>query len=871
MQDARTQVIPLFDLLPQQELPSKEITIPNDAGLDMKLEGGALKIPTEDGGVVIDFNPAATQRAKEAEFYDNLADDIDAGELTRISTELLDAIDSDEQSRSDWLETRARGITLLGLKLEEPRSDTGGSAPLEGMSQVRHPLLLEAVLRFQANARGELLPSSGPVKVRNDRPPPPEQPNPAIPAEQQEKLQKIEDLATALEMDMNHYLTVVAKEYVPDTDRMLFQVGFGGAGIKKVYNCPIRRRPVSETIDPKDFIVNNSATDLSNAGRITHRIMMRPSTLKRMQIVGAYRDVLIQPTSLPPKQNEVDEKIAEVQGISQQPTRWQPEDIDQELFECYCELDIPGYEHKDEDGHTTGLRVPYKVTIHKESRQVLEIRRNFDEDDTLCLPREYFSFFEFVPGLGFWPIGLLNILGNATVALTAAWREMLDAAMFANFPGFLFNKAAGRQLTNQFRIAPGSGLGLDVGMGSIHDAVMPLPYKEPGAAMINFITGVQELSQRLGGTAEITVGEGKQEAPVGTTLALIEQAAKAMDAVHKRMHQAQAKEFQLLKERFREDPEAFWRHNKRPRVKWATDMFMEALEQHELVPVADPNNPTSLHRVAKAAALQALAQQYPQLFDAMAVAKRILRITNIDAEGLFNATPTPPPPDPKLLAVAAKAAGQSQQVQGQITQAQIKAQSEMAKLQGNAEDRKSKENIALMQANKDQAAGQNDIMIESQKAAMEQQRERRKLEWEGERNRLKAEADRVKHEQKMKQEQQKNAMQMQSEQQRMAIDAHMQEKRQAMDLQGQQRQMQIQERQQNRQAQLDEHSQHTKMQADERMLGHKERMAERSMNTKLEAQKMGHEQKIEQGAETHKAKLQQTKQMVKAKPKKDKS
>jgi hypothetical protein len=483
------------------------------------------------------------------------------------------------------------------------------------------------------------------------------------------------------------------------------------------------------------------------------------------------------------------------------------------------------------------------------------------------MPQEYFVFFEFVPGLGFWPIGLLHILGNATVALTAAWREMLDAAMFANFPGFLYAKQAGRQLSNQFRVPPGGGIGLDVGMGSIQDMVMPLPYKEPGAAMINFIKEIQELSQRLGGTSEMTIGEGKQESPVGTTLALIEQATKSMDAVHKRLHAAQAREFQLLKERFKEDPESFWRHNKKPRVQWATDMFIEALDQHELVPVADPNNPTSLHRVAKAAALQAMAQQAPALFDQMAVAKRVLRIANIDAEGLFLSSPTPPPPDPKLLAVAAKAAGQTQQVQGQITQAQIKERQELAKLQSQDADRRSKEKIEMMKVEHNNMGAQNDLMFKSQEFAMEQERDKRKRAWDDERARMKQEADRIKHQQKLQQEQEK----MQMERQKMGMQVQMQERQQAMDLQSQQRQMQIQEHQQTRQAELQDRAQQTKMQADERMLGHKERMAQRSMNTKLEAQKMGHEQKIEQGAETHKAKLEQTKQMSKVKkPKGDK-
>lgn len=846
-------VINLFEQFP--ELPAKEVDVPNDAGMDIKLEGGALSVPTEDGGVTIDFDPPATERARRAKFYDNLAEDLGEAELGLIANELLEAIEADEQSRADWLDTVSKGLDLLGLKLEDPKS-----APVEGQSRVKHPILLEAVLRFQANARGELLPATGPVKIRNDFPASPDIP---IPADQ--TVHQTDEMATALETDFNHYLTAVAKEYVPDTDRMLFQVGFSGAGVKKVYNCPIRRRPVAETINPSDFIVHNSATDLSNAGRITHRILMRPATIKRMQIVGAYRDIPLSMHSFPDL-NEVDQKIAEIDGINPQPTLWKPEDISQEILECYCELDIPGYEHKDEKGKVTGLRVPYKVTLHKEGRQILEIRRNYDEDDPLCMPREYFVFYSFVPGLGFWPIGLLHILGNATVALTAAWRECLDAGMFASFPGFLYAKQAGRQLTNQFRVPPGGGIGLDVGMGRISDMVMPLPYKEPGAAMINFIQRVEELSQRVGGTAEMSVGEGKQEAPVGTTLALIEQATKSMDAVHKRMHDAQAKEFQLLKERFREDPEAFWRHNKKPRVQWATDTFLRALDQAELVPVADPNNPTGLHRVAKAAALLQMAKEFPQLFNAMDAVKKAARIAKIDVEGVMNAEPAPPPPDPKLLAVQAKVDGQRIQAQSQVHQALIKERADTAKLEA------------------DKLSGQGDMMKLSQEMAIKQEQARKELEFKQEKTRLDIEAARMKHQGQMQMQREKMKADMQAQQQKMAMDAHgmqqkamMQREQQNMDLQAQQRQMSMDEHMQSRQMQRDEQMQSRQMQSQERMAQHKEGIARQSAESKLEAERAGHQQKLQHGDETHKATLQQKKQMAsatgpkvknKAKPKK---
>jgi len=503
-----------------------------------------------------------------------------------------------------------------------------------------------------------------------------------------------EELAEALEVDMNHYLTSTAKEYYPDTDRMLFWVGAGGQGIKKVFNCPLRRRPVSESVDAEHMIVSNAVTNLENCGRITHRIMMRPSTLKRMQIIGAYRDVEISAQALPPKENVVDKAKASIQGIK--PNIQKPEEQDHEIYETYCELNIKGFEHKSAKGRVTGLQCPYRVVIHVASRQILEIRRNWEENDALCMPKQYFVDFAFVRALGFYAIGLIHIAGNTTSALTAAWREMLDAGMFASFPGFLYSKPVGRQLTNQFRVGPGGGIPLDIGTGKLSDNVMPLPYKEPGAGFQAFIKDIADTGARVAGTAEIPVGEGSQEIPVGTTIALIEQATKVIDAVHKRLHAAQATEFQLLKQRFKEDPEAFWRHNKKPAIPWRKEQFLMALENNDLVPVADPNNPTSLHRIAKATAIKTLQQASPDLYDAMAVDKRIFRIVGIDPDGLFKDTPTPPAPDPRMLAVQQKAQAAMQQAQVKGAEIQLKAATMGQQMQTQQAERESRERVEEM-------------------------------------------------------------------------------------------------------------------------------------------------------------------------------
>lgn len=649
-------------------------------------ENDPIKTENPDGSVDIDLTGAAAakSKAKSDKFSANLAEDMSEEELNRISTEILEGIDRDDRSRSDHLTMIAEGMKLLGLVIESNNaSSASSSAPLEGMSTVRHPLLLEACQLFQANAMGELLPASGPVKVRDDRPqmplgtsnpftlpgaasPPPGSGAPGVaagasappgagaplgagmqppqlgapagplpPAAVESPGDERDELADALEKDFNHYLTTTAREYYPDTDQMLFKTGFGGLGVKKVYNCPLRRRPVSESIDIDDFIVSNALTDLSNAGRITHRIKMRPSVLKRMQILGVYRDVLIgQPTQVSDQENQVKEAKAEIAGVE---VNTDPRDIDHEAYECYCELDLDEYAPEQFKGK--GLPLPYKVTIEKESRKVLELRRNWKEDDKECMAREYFVDFPYMRAFGFYCIGLLHLLGNTTKALTALWREFIDAGMFANFPGFLYLKGAGRQLTNQFRVAPGSGVGLDASVDDIRQAVMPLPYKSPDAGFVQFVGHIEELGTRLGGTANTNVGEGRQDAPVGTTLALLEQATKPLGAVTKRLHQSQAKEFELLKERFKDDPEAFWRFNRKPAKQWEKQEFIKALNDYDFVPVSDPNNPTRMHRAAKAEWLKQVAVAVPGLLDAKKTFLRAAEEMEIgDVEGLVSPT-----------------------------------------------------------------------------------------------------------------------------------------------------------------------------------------------------------------------------------------
>ena len=581
---------------------------------EINQDGAIMKIDHGDGSITLSLDGKPIADAADVEgqpeaWFDNLSEKIDDSELTRIADDLLRGVSDDLESRNEWIEDRAQGIKLLGLKIELPGlSGTGDGAPIEGMSKVRHPLLQEAVLRFQANARSELLPTDGPVKIRDDA---------------NGSTTQRDELASALEKDMNHFLTSTAREYYPDTDRMLLLLGFGGTSFKKVFFCPLRNRPASDSVDADNLIVNNSATDLSTAMRITHRVNLKPSTVKRLQILGVYRDIDLS-TPMEATPDAAAEAKASQQGVTI--TSANPDDRDREIYEIYCELDINKFEHKFK-GKITGLEIPYRVTIDVSSREILSITRNYDQPEPGMLPeaRTTFVKYTFVPGLGFYDIGLLHILGNTTNAITAAWRELLDAGMYANFPGFLISDVGARQNTNIFRVPPGGGAQVKTGGQKISDAIMPLPYKEPSQALMGLVQNMSETGMRVGGTSELQVGEGRADAPVGTTLAMIEQATKILNAVHKRMHSAQAEEFSLLVQCFREHPESFWERNRKPTMAWNEELFMQALTDVELVPQADPNTSSHSQRVMKIMALKQLQAASPHLYDEVAIDKAALR------------------------------------------------------------------------------------------------------------------------------------------------------------------------------------------------------------------------------------------------------
>lgn len=651
------------------------------------------EIPLADGSVVIRMGGPELLNAGDdedeqtgtydADFYANLAEAMDEAELAEVAEELLEGIEADIQSRTVWMANYERGMVVLGLEQKQPKAEATG----EGVSVVDHPLLLEATILYQSNASAELLPAAGPVKIDNGG-----------------HANAITDEdAKQLEKDMNQYLTVHRPEYVPDTERMIYQQGFGGLGVKKIFHCPLRRAPVSDAIAPGDFIVSNTATSLDNCGRKTHRIKMRPAVMKRMQYVGAYRDIDLQT----PVEDitGIERKTAQVHGIKPNTDRQQ--DVDYTLYETVAEIDLPGDRHK-ERGKETGLPRPYIVTIEKDTRQILEIRRNWVDGDELFTERRRFSIYPFVPMFGFYPSGLLTILGNTTSALTAGWRIMLDKGMFSNFPGGMYAVNGDRQMDNNFRAAPGEFAKVDIsGFDDIRKVVAPYPYTEPGAATQAFFEKVETTGQRVGGAASIPVAEGKADAPVGTVLAALEQTYKMLSAVHRRSHQGQAVEFQVLLELIREKPEDFVKYFERDGF-WTVSRLMRAIDNWSLIPRADPNTPTQMHRLIKMMAVKQLQQLAPEQYDGRKVDELILRTIGIDDPQELMVPPAAPgamPPDPTLAVAGIVAQTEALKAQskerieagkGQLKmiELQTKQQTEVQKLENQRADIEAKLTIA---------------------------------------------------------------------------------------------------------------------------------------------------------------------------------
>ncbi len=529
----------------------------------------------------------------------NLAEVLDSSSLNTLASELLDAFEQDKDSRKDWLDVFTKGLDLLGIKTEEREE------PFPGATGVNHPLLAEAVTQFQAQAYKELLPAGGPIKTRvmgNESP------------ETMDQSQRVKEF-------MNYQITEVMKEYDPEMDSLLFYLPLAGSAFKKVYYDNLLGRATSRLVKAEDLVVAYETTDLETSPRFTHVMSMTGNDLKKLQMNGTYRDISIGESGIDLEYNEAKEKIDELQGIS-------PPIADYEeysVIELHVNLELP-------DIDDYGFAVPYVVTILEDRNEILSIRRNWEQGDELFNKKEYFVHYKFLPGLGFYGFGLIHMIGGLTKSATSVLRQLIDAGTLSNLPaGF---KARGMRVQGEDEpLRPGEFRDVDVPGGTIRDALMPLPYKEPSSVLSQLLGVIIESGRRFASIADMQVGDiGSQQLPVGTTVAMLERGTKVMSAIHKRLHFAQKKEFRLLASIFSKSLPPVYPYDVpgASREIKATDFD----DRVDIIPVSDPNIFSMAQRVMLAQQELQMAQAAPQIHDLREAYKRMyeaLEVKNIDA------------------------------------------------------------------------------------------------------------------------------------------------------------------------------------------------------------------------------------------------
>jgi len=497
-----------------------EIELPDSANVvmaDIEAEDvGSIEIsPEDDGGVVIDFDPQ-DQRGVSDDFYANLAEEMPDRELARISSDLLGEFDANKASRQEWEDAYTNGLELLGFTYDER------TQPFRGASAVTHPLLAEAATQFQAQAFNELLPASGPVRTV------------VMGKESTSKNQQ----ASRVRQFMNYYITSVMEEYTPDMDQMLFYLPLAGSTFKKTYFDETLGRAVSKFVPAENLVVPYETSDLETCPNITQVVRMSLNDLRKRQIGGSYLDVEVIPAQ---------KELSDLEGEMDRIEGLEPNQIDYDctILECHVDLDLEGYEELDDDGEPTGIKVPYVVTLSEDNGQVLSIRRNYQEDDELKRKIQYFTHFKFLPGFGFYGLGLIHTIGGLSRTATAALRQLIDAGTLSNLPaGF---KARGLRIRDDDDpLQPGEFRDVDAPGGAIRDSLMPLPFKGPDQTLFNLLGFVVEAGQRFATITDLKVGDGNQQAAVGTTIAMMEQGTRVMSAVHKRLHYAMKQEFKIL-------------------------------------------------------------------------------------------------------------------------------------------------------------------------------------------------------------------------------------------------------------------------------------------------------------------------------------
>ena len=531
----------------------------------------------------------------EDEFERNLAEDISDNVLQSLASDLIGDFDNDISSRKDWIQTYVDGLQLLGLKIEER------TEPWPGACGVYHPLLSEAVVKFQAETMMETFPAAGPVKTQIIGKDTPDKKNAA---------QRVQE-------DMNYQLTDVMQEYRPEHERMLWGLGLAGNAFKKVYYDPSLGRQVSMYVPAEDVVVPYGASSLESAERITHVMRKNANDLRRLQHEGFYRDIdLGEPTNV---LDEVEKKIAEKLGFrATQDNRFK-------ILEMHVELDLPGYEHKDDKGHETGIALPYIVTIEKGTTNVLAIRRNWKPDDDLCHKRQHFVHYGYIPGFGFYCFGLIHLIGAFAKSGTSIIRQLVDAGTLSNLPGG-FKTRGLRIKGDDTPIAPGEFRDVDVPSGSMRDNIMPLPYKEPSQVLYSLLGNIVEEGRRFAGAAELQASDMSAQSPVGTTLAILERTLKMMSAIQARVHYSMKQEFRLLKEIIRDfTPEDYpYEPEEGSRKAKQADYDMV-----DVIPVSDPNAATMAQKVVQYQAALQLAQTAPQLYDLPLLHRQMLDVLGI--------------------------------------------------------------------------------------------------------------------------------------------------------------------------------------------------------------------------------------------------
>jgi hypothetical protein len=552
----------------------------------------AITIEEDDGSVTIIMDPDMQEDIIGPDHNSNFAEFLDEDELDSIGSELVDQFTSDRESRKDWARVYMKGLDLLGLKIEDR------DQPWPGACGVYHPVLIEAVVRFQAQAITELFPAGGPVRTK------------IMGHVNEEKIKQ----ASRVEHEMNYQLTENMSEYRDEMEQMLFRVPMAGSAFKKAYFDPMLERPVSMFVPAEDFVVSYGAADLLTADRYTHVMKKSQNDVRKLMVNGFYRDVELPEPA--PEFSDIEEKYNELEGESSIGI----EDDDRHtILEMHVDYDLPE-PYSDPDG----IARPYVITIDKSSRTVLSIRKNWFEDDTKKQKREHFVHYRYLPGLGFYGIGLIHLIGGLAKSATSILRQLVDAGTLSNLPAGL--KARGLRIKgDDSPLSPGEWRDVDIPGGAIRDNIYPLPYKEPSGVLYNLLGNIVDEGRRIGSVADVDISSANQNAPVGTTLALLERSLKVMSGVQARIHHSFKKELKILAQIIHDHMPATYDYDLDGQFSRVDDFDRRV----DVTPVSDPNSATTSQRIiAYQAALQ-LAQQAPQLYNLGMLHRQMLETLSI--------------------------------------------------------------------------------------------------------------------------------------------------------------------------------------------------------------------------------------------------